>query len=266
MSLMLFLVLTPLRGISFSFSLSIEPVVYFLFTYVLLKRKNCNNRVACIMAIILGRTALEVPFRVVNFDSCLNSFLIPICSIIGVMAAYYCYKHKYLHVIIGILFWLYCVFEGQKKIEDYMFFGKYSLTNLSESILYNSLNNSVFLREMKSKYLVLDFWNANCGICYKKFPQFQELYNKYNGWADISFFSVFVQYRSTENLVSGDSILREKGYTFPTYATVKGSDLLLKSSIKAYPTILILDEDRTIIYRGNLEGALHKIGELPIKR
>ena len=41
----------------------------------------------------------------------------------------------------------------------------------------------------KGRIVVLDFWNRNCALCFEKFPDFQELYLKYDG-ENVSFFYV----------------------------------------------------------------------------
>ncbi len=129
-------------------------------------------------------------------------------------------------------------------------------------IIYKTTDDSLCLRDLKQKYLLLDFWNSGCGVCYAKFSLIQELYDKYKQRDDILIGGVFVKSKRDKNLDAGETILRKRGYTFSTFATEKETDFFRKSGVKVYPTVLILDEDRNIVYIGGVDDASGKLKKL----
>lgn len=130
---------------------------------------------------------------------------------------------------------------------------------IGDAIIYKTTNDSLCLRDLKHKYLLLDFWNSGCGVCYTKFPLIQELYDKYEQRDDILISGVFVKNKCDKDLGVGESILLKRGYTFPTFATEQETDFFQKSGVKVYPTVLILDEERNIVYIGGLDDAFGKL-------
>ncbi len=101
----------------------------------------------------------------------------------------------------------------------------------------------------KSKIIVLDFWTTSCGVCFKKFPDFEKYYFEFKSNPNIEFYSVNVPIQRDEftkvvNLVDG------LNYEFPTlYATsIKEIENL---GIRLYPHLLIL-KDGKIRYSGKL--------------
>lgn len=129
-------------------------------------------------------------------------------------------------------------------------------------IIYKATDDSLCLRDLKQKYLLLDFWNSGCGVCYAKFPLIQELYDKYKQRDDIFIGGVFVKNERDKNLDTGKRILLKEGYTFPTFATEQETNFFQKSGVKVYPTVLILDEKRNIVYVGSLDDAPDKLEKL----
>ena len=124
------------------------------------------------------------------------------------------------------------------------------------------MNDSTRLKDLEYKYIVLDFWNSSCGHCYKAFPIFQKLYDQYKQRNDVFIGSVFVKRKKNETYDTGDSILTKKNYTFPTFATEPKSAFFQKSGVRVFPTILILNEKRDIIYQGNLNSARDKLEDI----
>lgn len=271
-SMLLMIVQSSMNAINILLTLTIEPIVYFIFTYMVLQRgeKKGYNTFLCTIAVFLGRIAIELPIRIKDFEPTMQSILPPICCIISIFVAYlyYRYKHKAIPIVIlGSLIWIYCIFYGQTALSNYRKFGHVSssvhISNaISNTVIYKSDDDSLSLKDLKYKYLFLDFWNSGCGYCYETFPALQKLYGKYKSRNDVFIGSVFVAYRNNETPNAGDSILRKKNYSFLKLATNQHSEFFGESGVKVYPTVLILDEKKTIIFIGNFDKASKKLEEL----
>lgn len=271
-SALLMVVLCPLNAVNLYLTLIIQPIVYFIFTYLVLHKaeKKGYSLLGCAGSVLLGRIAMELPIRIMDFEQTFSTILPPICCMISILVAYIYYRYKckaILFVILGILIWLYCIFYGQKGLLNYSNTGHFSssvhISNfISEAVVYKSSDDSLRLKDLNYKYLLLDFWNSHCGYCYKQLPELQLLYDQYKSRKDVFVGGVFVKVRTDASLNLGDSLLRKNNYSFPTFATHKGSEFLLKSGVKSYPTTLILDENGTIILMGTLNDAASKLEEL----
>ena len=64
----------------------------------------------------------------------------------------------------------------------------------------------------------------------------------------------------------GYNIVKERECTFPVYTIPKYSQILTRCEINAYPRILILDKNRTVIFNGSLEFAKRKLKDLFCKK
>ena len=258
-------ILSPLRGVSITFSILVEPLCYALFTFLILKNVKKCKPLFVVIALALGRIILDLPLRFCDFESSLHTIFCPICTILIIFVTYLLFEYKYkvvLPVVISLSFWLYYALYGQKMWANYLSFGHcLSETNIANTMIYKSSNDSILVKKLPYRYLVLDFWSSNCGVCYKKFPLFQQLYDKYRDSNDVLVASVFI-YRKNEALNVGDSILNSRNYTFSMFGTTYDSKLLLESEIKVVPTVLILNERKTIVYKGRIEGSLVKLEKL----
>lgn len=101
----------------------------------------------------------------------------------------------------------------------------------------------------KSKIIVLDFWTTSCGVCFKKFPDFEKYYLEFKDNPNVEFYSVNVPIERDE-FTKVVNLVDELKYEFPTlYATsIKEVENL---GIRLYPHLLIL-KDGKIRYSGKL--------------
>lgn len=269
-SVLLYIVLSPLRAIDIRLSTAIQSIIYLLFTYFALKKGKKKGYSATLVAIAIffGVALIDFPIRIPDWELVLISVLPTACSLIGIIIAYLYYQYRLKSVLaIFALIWLYCISYGQRQIMNYINYGHTSphvhlSTGIGDAIVYQSVDDSVRLNDLEHKYIVLDFWNSGCGHCYKKFPMFQQLYDKYKLRKDVFIGSVFVKYKKNETFNTGDSILAKKNYTFPTLATESKSAFFQESGVRVFPTILILNERRDIIYKGDLDRACDELEEM----
>lgn len=271
-AVLLVAILSLLRAVDIRLSIAIQPIVFSFFTYRVLCAKdkmNCSAFVS-VMAICLGACSLELPIRIIHWEETLGTVLPLVCTCISIFSTYLYYQYRFKSVLIilaACFIWIYCIFGGQKHLMNYIDFGHISSSicvsnGIGNAIIYKTTGDSLCLRDLKQKYLLLDFWNAGCGVCYMKFPLIQELYDKYKQRDDIFISGVYVKNKRDEHLDLGASILLERGYTFSTFVTEQETDFFQKSGIKVYPTVLILDEDRNIVYMGSVDDVSDKLKKL----
>jgi thiol-disulfide isomerase/thioredoxin len=106
--------------------------------------------------------------------------------------------------------------------------------------------------DAKGKYIILDLWTTNCGICFKKFPVFEELYKKHKSEQTIFGAVHLPTYRDTETKVS--ALISERispTYTFPVYRSQ--TDFYSYQSlfnISGVPQVLVINKNSEVEYLG----------------
>lgn len=114
----------------------------------------------------------------------------------------------------------------------------------------DAINNSISFTENKT--IVLDFWTTSCGVCFKKFPEFEELYLKYKENPSVEFYSVNVAERR-DTFPKTLELVGNLGYKFPTIFAKSKEEVKSKLGIYAYPEFMIIKND-SIRYQGFLNS------------
>jgi len=143
---------------------------------------------------------------------------------------------------VGMPNWL--AYSFSKKTSDRFPVPSIQLTNVN--------GESFNLNEQSGKVLVLDFWSTSCGICFKKFPDFDRLKQKYTSQKDIEFYAVnLIQPR--EELSSVMKITGSFNFSFSTLYTDNNSANQIRELLKveAVPTIVIINKQGEVVYTGD---------------
>ncbi|GHU68320.1 hypothetical protein FACS189413_04920 [Bacteroidia bacterium] len=117
------------------------------------------------------------------------------------------------------------------------------------------------ISDFSGKYVVVDFWFTGCGICFKKFPKVQDLYDKYKDNPSISIFSMNAKIEQDTESAAFETI-QKRGYSFPVYRLNMKDSILMELGVNKYPTVLIFDKNGTAIFRGDIEKASDFINKL----
>lgn len=96
------------------------------------------------------------------------------------------------------------------------------------------------------KIVVLDFWHSKCGACFKSFPDFQQLQQKYAGDTDVLLAAVNVALSSDTAMQYVDML---RTYPFRKFRS-RGSVEENEWQISAYPTTLVFDRHGRERFRG----------------
>ena len=108
----------------------------------------------------------------------------------------------------------------------------------------------VKLSDFEGRRLLLVFWTTWCPWCRKQMEQLKGLYENYRG--EVAVLAVSVD-REREKL---ESFVQEKGLPFPVIHDESRSLSACYGGIRAYPTLLILDENLRVQRR--FTGFVHR--------
>lgn len=118
-----------------------------------------------------------------------------------------------------------------------------------------SKNQNTNLDFDKHRYTLVDFWGSWCGPCIEAMPELKNLYEAYAAQLDINF--IGIAYDEKEKASKIKDILTAHGIKWTTY--IDDKNLEEKSFEKTYhvytyPTILVLDENKQVIFRSTDSG------------
>lgn len=142
-------------------------------------------------------------------------------------------------------------------IENKLFFNTYTGStselkiNLGEIKIYDfNKNKYTNLTEFKEEYIIIDFWNNNCGVCIEKFKYLNELIKnqKFNlNKTKIISINIF---KNKEEIKKGNLIFKKQKLNFENYFADKKHEE--KFEINGYPTTFVI-KDKKIIFKGTIE-------------
>lgn len=103
--------------------------------------------------------------------------------------------------------------------------------------------NDIRLSDKIGKPVVINFWATWCGYCVEEMPLFEEASKAYGDKVD--FMMVDLTNGENETITAAQSLIKEKGFSFPVYFDVYGEAL---SAYNAYviPRTLFVNADGTI--------------------
>lgn len=270
--------LSPLRGyVSLMASTVVGFAVYFIFTAVVIKKYTYAFKPThLLLAVILGCSIFPVPAHTLYFNSSLSSLPDYIMHLLGILAGYWFIlsNRKYVKTTIVMLSIILCVFVYFKgyfmwihNLNFGTFTGLVTDTPPTSEIAFLTIQgDTVTLESFKGRYLVLDCWYTYCGVCYKKFPEVQVFYDRYKKHPEVTFYAVHSRMvnrkRAEESISAGNTILLEKGYTFPCLSIDIDNPVLQELGVNRYPTVLIFNKTSELIFKGNMENASQYIADI----
>lgn len=101
----------------------------------------------------------------------------------------------------------------------------------------NLPDTSGLVRKINSKYILVDFWYKACGPCLANMKQLDKL-----NFKDVEIVTINVRDSLDEDV---RKIISKHKFTF----LFGGKELAKKLAITAYPTMYLLDKDRTVLYK-----------------
>ena len=171
---------------------------------------------------------------------------IPITFILGYKLKKTAWYNKIAYPILLVLVSLY----GFSNL--FTFINNYNAkqTRKSPKIeLLTANNDSVRLDSIQNKIIVLDFWTTSCGVCFRKFPNYEKVYLDYQNNNLVNLFTVNIPNRR-DTIGQAKKMIEKYNYKFSTlYAN---SDSIPKSlGFNKYPHLVIIKNGQ-IRYNGLL--------------
>lgn len=247
-------------------------VIFFTFTIVSLsKAREPLKPRGILLAILIGISILELPVLIWQFDSTHGAQPEFFSRYITIMVAYGCFK---IHRPIGkallfaawVIYVVWLLLFGYSMWNNKMNFGWWTgriEQPITEPMIFQtSINDTISTADYAGKYLVLDFWYTQCGVCWKSFPKVEALYGQYKSHPNVVLLGVHcVMEAEGETPVSGAEMLQQEGYTFPVVSTPIHGPVVKLAGVTVYPTVLILDPRGGIVFRGAINDAAKYIRE-----
>jgi thiol-disulfide isomerase/thioredoxin len=278
LSLIINLIIAPLRGgyvnigsvTGFKLSSIVGAIIYYVFIYYSLKKANGKLHSGWILfSVIFGMLFLTLPIHIMNFKGTLVSALEPVIHIFAVLCGYLFFKSnlcfKVLTCIISIICCACLSTKGYDlwihKLAFDTFTGKIEVTNIPDFQFINEQNDTFCLSDFSEKYTVVDFWFTGCGICFRKFPQVQTLYDTYKENSSVAVISINARLKGESDNIAFETIQRE-GYSFPVYRLDMDNPILAELGVVGYPTVILFDKEGNAIFRGNIESVSDHIDKL----
>lgn len=264
LSLIIELLVFPLRGISIILCSLVSFILFFFYTFYCLKKYSWLDAKKCLCVILLGCLLLTLPIRIFNFEKTLITLPDSIFHLLGIISGFLFYISKgarrvfvlLISIIVCILF-----FPGFDKWCFYVRFNSFS-GKINEKIIHplsliNFKGDTTLLALDQDKILVWEFWMTSCGSCFKQFPEFQKLYKQYENDTKVEFCAVNWPLKdiSTHQVFQ---IIKDRGYTFPVAILSEPDSIYHELGIYKVPTVLIIERG-TIIYRGDLLTSINVI-------
>ena len=94
--------------------------------------------------------------------------------------------------------------------------------------------------ELKSKVILLDFWNIHCGPCVKSMPDLQKLYEKYKDQG------LLVIGCAGGNQQKTQEFLAANGYSYP--GGMRSKQMYLDYAIRGEPSYFLIDRDGYLVW------------------
>ena len=145
------------------------------------------------------------------------------------------------------------------KIEYGSFTGSVSQEQVHPFELYSKERQLVSNESLKGKLVIFDFWYIGCRPCWVKFPELEKLHQRYQSSDEVAIYAVNrpMSYDKPGALFTR---IEDKGYTFPV---LEGTQEVMDDlEIYVYPTVLILNKEGQVVFKGEIEAAADKLEEL----
>ncbi len=257
--------LIPLRGYSLNVSGIAAMIVFAVYTYCCLAFVRNIKPGIIVISIMTGLLAVHLPVRIIYWEGTLISFPDMIMHFVGVAFGFafrvsgkrgrlWLLAPLFALTAVGYIYGFH-LFVNKLNYDTWT--GKVEQVTLTRPMVFDTPGGETkILEEFKGNYLVLDFWNTSCGVCYTAFPDVQKLYDKYKDHHGIDIFAVHCRAaKDNETCDTGDKILSGRGYSFPSLSMDMKDPILLEAGVDGYPTVLIFTPNNKLVFRGNIDDA-----------
>jgi len=244
---------------------------FFYFTIYYVREFNENNATLEILLILIViRLLLLGGYDLYTAITELGNLPNLILDLLGIVSGFLYLRFETSFRLVPFLISLtlaslFIFFQGWDYLAHYYNFGTftgrinaYELSQKIEGV--DQHNNKITNQLFENKIVLLDFWITSCGLCFKKFPQVQAVYDKYKNDPSVEIYTINKPFKKDQpNQVF--EMIKKEGYSFPVVIPTD-IDLPENFGVKVYPTTFVINTNGQIVYKGDIEGAVKMVGEL----
>jgi len=244
-------------------------VAYFgLSLFCFRKYSSKFSKGQILLALTTGLFVLHIPLKLIDFDGSLISLPDSLFHFFGIIIGFVFIKlpdyKKWVILGLSTVLAIFMYFNGYSlwlhKLNFGTFSGNVNFTSPISISGYDQNNQLITNKTFHNRIVVLDFWHTQCGVCFRKFPEVQKLYNKYGKDQAVLLFAINKPSKQ-DTIGQVFSMLKDRGYTFPV--VVLTVDTIPQAyGVTHYPTTIIIDKTGNIVFRGVIENAEKVIDEL----
>lgn len=269
-SVLLCLSLSPIGGYGgHEVKFSAVLFCYYFFTIYSLNAIRTSLRIFIVLLLLaLPPLLIYIPIHVSDFNETKFSFPSTLAHFIGIgfglFAHYVAFRLKILITALIITGSIWVRYTGYDLWLNKVNYGTYTgMVNyaLPAPIKGHDRNGHHFSeKNYKNKIILLDFWHTRCGVCFKKFPVLQNIYNNYK--TDTSVLVLAMNKPLKEDTAGyAFAVLEKIGYNFPVL--LPDSDTLPEMfNVQSYPTTFIINRSEKVVFRGDIENAQKVLDEM----
>ena len=265
-SLAIYIVLSPLRGYA---SFGISGLVGFLFFFILTiffekKYREQKSPLFISGSVLLGMSLIPAPIHIIQWELALVSLPEYLIHLSGVVFAYLFIiirkKIRFVIPTLGLLLTLYMFFWGYDYWVHYLsydsFTGNISFSQKPE--IQGKDENGVVItkKDFENKIVLFDFWHTACGECFKEMPEVQKLYDKYKKNDNFKLYLCNIPIK-TDTAGKAPAMIKKFGFSMPVLmlSLEESNRILEKFKFNGVPTILIIDKNQEVIFKGSAKNA-----------
>lgn len=248
----------PLRGFNLHYSSFVGFAAHYLCTFFVLRRWGGRVPVKYLFwSLFLGLGIIEIPLRVMDFESTGHTLPDFLMRLLGLLLAYFGHgRRKAWNVAllaVGVALNVFLSFPLCHHMSGWeMWWHKRGCGSFLPYVDNRRLPDGCWEQARNErgetlaaacagKITVVDFWYKSCGICWREFPDFQRLYDRYRNHPSVFICSAYTCFFDNDTPDLPARLLQEKGYTFPVFCQSKDSPLLRELNIQGYPHVVLLN-------------------------
>lgn len=244
----------------------VGSIIFYALTLYLLHRNESKRHKWVLLSIYYIGASLELPVILASLHTTLPALPNLVYKYLAVTLAYLTIiaRNKFLKYGISALFLLFTTWSAYCGYPLWINYISYGTINgkveqsIGTAIIFQDADGQdIPANSLYTEYIVLDFWTSSCGVCFRRFPTVQRLYDQLKDGSKINLYSVFCRMEARgEQPDDGIKKMTALGYDFPVVSIDIKDPIVKQLGVNGFPTVLIIDKNSHIIFRGSIDMAI----------
>lgn len=242
---------------------------YFILQIFLSKTLKGTIPFKICLAITFAILTLQLPIRIISFDSTSVTFIDFIFHLLGSPFALLIYNlnnkkaQKYLIASSFLLVAISSIYINKlwkNKLDYGTFTGEIKSKSIIELTGKDEKGKRISSSSFKNKTILIDFWHTRCLACFKKFPKLQVIHDQFKN--DSNFVILAANHPLKDDSTNqAYDMMKKRNYTFKTFI-LENDKVAAKVGVNFFPTTLIINKKGEMIFSGEIEVAAKKLEEI----